>query len=55
MSPLYYLLPPLLVYIIWRAYSHYKAGRTQFFIVTCFVGAVVAFEIVFAWFRVAGD
>ncbi|MEM1355492.1 MAG: hypothetical protein AAGC44_08480 [Planctomycetota bacterium] len=51
MSPLYFALPVLLAYIVWRAYAHWKAGRKQFFIVTCFIGAVVAFEVVFGAYR----
>lgn len=51
MNPVYYFLPVLLAYIVWRAVSHFRAKRIQFFIVTCFIGAIVAYEIALGFYR----
>jgi len=42
----YYLLPLLLAYVIFRAISHYRAGRKHFFIATVFIACILLFEII---------
>lgn len=51
MSPLFFFLPILLCYLVFRAVSHYRAKRTQFFLLTVFISCIIAYEIALQTYR----
>ena len=51
MPPLFYLLPFLLAYLVFRAVSHYRAGRKHFFLFTVFFSCIILYEIVLQLYR----
>ncbi|MEM9415498.1 MAG: hypothetical protein AAGA29_08490 [Planctomycetota bacterium] len=53
MHPLFYLLPILTAYVVFRAYRHHKAGRRkwciQYLFVAGFFVCVFLFEVWMQW------